>query len=57
MFSDDTGHFTNKSDVFSMGVIFYELLYGRYPFDINKNTTLIDEGMQHYLSFWLFTPE
>lgn len=57
IFSNETKNFTSKSDVFSLGVIMFEVLYLAYPYDIFEQTELIDDIMSNYLKKWLFVPE
>jgi serine/threonine protein kinase len=53
----DHRSYTSKADIFSIGVIFYEMLYSRCPFDIHVNTTRIDQEMSKYSELWYFSPE
>ena len=56
IFSNETKYFTSKSDVFSLGVIMFEVLYGCFPFDVCESTDAIDEVMERYLGKWLLSP-
>ena len=55
IFQDE--QFTTHSDVFSLGVIFHELLYGRYPFQYSRRTTLFEQSLPEYLSNCYLAPE
>jgi serine/threonine protein kinase len=49
--------FSSKADVFSMGIIFYEVLYSKCPFNIFTRTTHLDGAMEDYQQLWLLSPE
>jgi hypothetical protein len=57
IFSNESKYFTTKSDVFSLGVIMFEMLYNAFPFDIFEPTEMIDDVMQGYLKKWFFAAE
>lgn len=39
-----------KSDVWSLGVVFFAMLYGRYPFTLNRNSDLETQLSKVYKS-------
>jgi serine/threonine protein kinase len=43
--------------VFSLGVVCYEMLFGRKPYDIHPTHTQVDIAMLSYLSRWHYSPE
>lgn len=49
--------FSSKSDIFSLGVLMFEMLYGTYPFDFFDPRISVEEQMQGYLKKWFFSPE
>ena len=49
--------FSSKSDVFSMGVIFFELLYNKSPFTVFTRTTNMEESMKNFQLLWFLSPE
>jgi serine/threonine protein kinase len=51
------GKFTTKSDVFSFGVLLFEMLYGVYPYDIFTPAKLVPSAMQQHLKQWYYAPE
>jgi serine/threonine protein kinase len=57
IFKNESQIFLAKSDVFSLGVIMFEMIYGSYPYDIFETTERVDEIMRGYLKKWYFTPE
>ena len=57
IFYNENHHFTTKSDVFSLGVMMFEILYNTFPYDIFEDTEYIDNIMESYLQKWYFAPE
>jgi serine/threonine protein kinase len=44
-------HYTNKSDLWSVGLIYYELLHGYTPWPANNEIQLINNIMNRQIAF------
>jgi serine/threonine protein kinase len=49
------GPFSFKSDVFSLGILMFEILYGKRPYFIPKKGEHPSISMRDYLSKWFFS--
>lgn len=48
---------TSKTDLFSFGIIFFELLFGYTPVNFFKDESLKKLKTEEYLNHWFFVPE
>jgi serine/threonine protein kinase len=52
--SGKAASFTSKSDVFSLGILIFEILYEKRPYFIPKKGEHPSVSMRDYLSKWFF---